>query len=365
MLPRLSILVRRRFVWAAVLFSAASTANAQTAAKFSFQLLTAEPLAVESALTRLAREGYRCAAVARPEAPMMSNSVAVLLGRDLPAAGSVPEDLSVVVGRAFSLDEFERDINIRAANGFTMCGFTWTAPVWGATSGYTPVAVMRRLPGASTQRASYRVRRTQGRSGQWAALEKTAAEGFAVTHLAFRPESPTSDVSDVIFVAEKTAGAVPLEYRLVFSGNAVALEKELAKVPGFGFHSVWHTAGRVSVLLSRPAGSQAPPHDYKVDDPSRLRISGLDGELLKIFRFKEGAIALYDRKRPALDHSIIDGVITDLTRRRTIPTGDERRFIEKLDVDGARGFWPIDFTWRGDIEMGRAVDVILRRPLTP
>jgi hypothetical protein len=75
-----------------------------------------------------------------------------------------------------------------------------------------------------------------------------------VSRLVSRAEPGTSNVSDIVFVAEKPDQVRPLQYELVFAGNAFALQKAIDKVAqrGYWVKATWATTDRMSVLLAKP-----------------------------------------------------------------------------------------------------------------
>jgi hypothetical protein len=334
---------------------------------FSHTLVVESPKASESALRDRLREGYACAAVARPLGQLLSSNIAVVLTRERTAPGAAPaRDVRVISGTPGSVEVLEKVINDAASQGFGLCGLTITAAIWGKPAEYALVAVMTR-EGAPSSRAPYRVIRTRGRGDEWAVLEKAAADGFAVSRLIARSDGGPSNTSDIVFVLEKPEPSRPRVLELAFAGNDVALQKEIDKktVRGFCIEANWATPERVNVLLAKPVdGACEGTHEYTADQDSRFYVSNLDGMLLGLHRFKEGSLALYDkRKGAAFEYNLIAGELQDWTRRPLFLPRDQKQFIEKLDVDGGRGYRPVDVTWRkfGSNDM-LAVDVVMARP---
>ena len=180
---------------------------------FSHEIVVEPPASVERTVRRLDREGYSCAAVARPEGRLLSHNVAIFMTRPLRAASASEfGETAIVTGTADGTADFERRVNISAAQGFRLCGITITAPIWGKPSVYATVAVMTRAAGSSAS-TTYRVVRSRGRREDWTVLEKAAAEGFGVTQLAAISEPGPSNVSDIVFVAERPEIVRPLQYR--------------------------------------------------------------------------------------------------------------------------------------------------------
>ena len=334
---------------------------------FSHAVIVESPKASESALRDRLREGYACAAVARPLGRLLSSNIAVVLTRQ----GKTPtvvstSDVRVINGTPGAVEELEKLINDAATQGFRLCGLTITAAIWGKPAEYALVAVMTH-EGAAASRVPYRVVRTRGRGDEWTVLEKAAADGFAVSRLIARSDGGASNTSDILFVLEKPAQSRPRVLDLAFAGNAVALQKEIDKktARGFCLEANWATSERVSVLLAKPLdGACEGVHEFTVDEDSRFYVSNLDGMLLGLHRFKEGSLALYDkRKGAALEYNLIAGELQDWTRRPVLLPRDQKQFIDKLDVDGGRGYRPVDVTWRklgpGDM---LAVDVVMARP---
>jgi hypothetical protein len=334
---------------------------------FQFQVVLDSPLTLQRALRVHASRGYSCAAVARPTAPLLPTNATVIMGRPkiLPLLAPEVEEVTVVVGRFAPMENFERDVNTVAAKGFRLCGFTITAPVWGAASVYTPVAVMTRKLEGPNESLTYRFFRTTGRPGDWAMLEDAGTAGFLVSRVIARPVVTTSGISDAIFVAEKGPGAQPVSYSVAASGNAVALKKEIDKVAAKGHRvqATWFVADRVIVLMAVPVGgSWDGTRDYVADDPSSLRISSFDGELLALIRVKDGAMALYDRQKQGTDYTVIEGRVSDSPNRQSSMSAVERQLLEKLDVEGGRGFWPRDVTARQSTTADSpAVDIVMAR----
>ena len=329
---------------------------------FAFQIVVEPPLTLQATLREPMRSGYGCAAVARPVAPLLSRNVAVILGREN-AAGA--QDVAVVYAHPDSTDDFEKDVNAAAAKGFRLCGVTIVASIWGKAPAYSPVAVLTRAQGAPAPIASYRIIRTHDRNGDWAVLAKAAAEGFTFAQVIARPETGTPYRSDTLYVAAKSVDARPLELTLAFSGNAFALKKEIDKAVARGFRPqvMWATSERVNVLMAKPiAGAWDGTRRYKTDDPSRLTISNLDGTLIGAVRFRDTALTLYEEGTPQFEYSVLAGELLDPSSRPVLTPRDQRRFVDEIDVDGGRGYWPVDFTWRETGSPERlGFDVIGRR----
>lgn len=328
---------------------------------FTYQIIVDQPLTLQATLRQAMRDGYRCAAVARPVAPLLSRNVAVIVGRE----SGVAEEVAVVYAHADSTEDFEKDVNAAAAKGFRLCGVTIVASIWGRAPAYSPVAVLTRAPGAQASALSYRVIRSRDRNGDWAVLAKAAAGGFSVAQVIARPEPATPHRTDTLYVAEKGVDARPLELTLAFSGNAFALKKEIDKAVARGFRTqvMWATSERVNVLMAKPvAGGWDGTRQYKTDDPSRFTISNLDGALIGAVRFEDATMTLYEDGTRQFEYSVLGGELLDLSSRPNLMPREHRRFVEQIDVDGGRGYWPVDFTWRETSSPDRlAFDVIGRR----
>lgn len=336
--------------------------------KTSYEIVVDAPRTVEEVLRRQAGKGFACAAVARPAGVKLSTNVAVIVGQPAPAFGAAgAADISVVTATAHNVVELEKRLNAAAQQGFGLCGITLTAAIWGQPSDYAVVAVLTRMGTAPTGSA-YRVIRSRGRREEWTQVEQAAADGFVVSRLVSvpRPDPSSSNTSDIVFVAEKTAASRPTRYEMAFAGNGPALEKEIKKSTDRGHcvQAAWATAERLTVLLARPIDAACDrPHDYEIEEPSSFVVDNVGGELLGLFRIKDGAMGLYNNRGSAVDYSIIEGVLTDPESRPVVTPSEQRRLTEKLDVDGGRGYRPLDVTWRDAGSGGRrAVDIVLSRP---
>jgi hypothetical protein len=328
----------------------------------TFHLLVDGPLRVGSGLKRAAGEGYSCAAVAQPLAPLLPRNVAVIMGR---RAGAPPGSaaIEVVVPQNTNIEAFDEAVNRVAAKGHVMCGLTITGPVQGLPHAIVPVAVMTGIivPGASPP--SYRIIRTRGRREERERLDRYGADGYAVVHLVARPLSETSDESEVLFVLEKTAASRPLDYRQAFGTNEATLQTSIDTFAKAGrrVHAAWATQGRVDALMTKPLEGDWPgEREYVVDEQSSLRISSFDGALLRMLRPKSAFIGIYD-KRITREHTVSSGEVADVASRPISAPRNETMIVEKLDADGGRGYWPIDFTLRPGGASTLQADVILAR----
>ena len=229
-------------------FAGTAPASAQRT-PVSFEVVVETATGVESTLRRLTREGYTCAAVARPSGPVLSYNVAVLLARQTPPSAAPPAgreaDVQVVTATAGTVEELEPALNAAAAHGYRPCGLTLTAPLWGRSSAYGVVAVLARTSAAPTG-IGYRVVRSRARREDWARLERAAADGFVVSRVVSWPapaDLAAANTSEIVFVAEKTAASTPTRYELVFAGNGPALEKDIAKsvAKGHCAQAAWAT----------------------------------------------------------------------------------------------------------------------------
>jgi hypothetical protein len=356
-----------------ILLAMASTpAAAADRPSFSYDVVVESPSTIEATLRQALRDGRSCAAVARPVGMPLARTIAVLLTRPEGATGAAAPaapDVRVLTSTPDGVDELARRMDASAAQGFGLCGLTFTTPIWGRPGGaYAVVAVMTRTEAAPTG-TSYRVIHSTGRRDEWARVEQAAADGFVVARVASRPQPDASSTSDMVFVAERTAASKPVRYDLALGGNAPALQKDLDKAIARGFCDVqatWATPERMTLLLARPLDAPCErPHEYELEESSAfmgLSVNGSDGTLLGIHRVKDGFMALYDGKDRSLEYSAVEGVLIDEDARPVRPPRDHRIFVEKLDVDGGRGYLPVDVAWRdAGTEGRRAIDVILAR----
>ena len=350
-------------------------AAAQQRPSFSYEVVVESPTTIESTLRGLTRDGYTCAAVARPGGGPLSRNVAVIVSQSAAASSSSSSsssrsraaakgaDVTVITATAGTPDALEQQMNAAAQDGFSLCGLTMTDSIWGQPAEYATVAVMTRA-GTSPTGTSYRVVRSRARREDWTLLERAAADGFVVSRLVSRPHWGADNTSDIVFVAEKSAASRPVRYELVFAGNGPALQKDIDKSTGRGYcvQAAWATSERMSVLLAKPLDAACDrPHDYEVEESSRFSVNSADGELLGMFRMKDEVIALYNGRDTSLEYSVIESVLPD--RRRIFRPREHRLFTEKLDADGDRGYRVLDVTWRDSgPKDGRALDVVMVRP---
>jgi hypothetical protein len=362
-----------RRVHASVLAFAAAVsvtpAAAQQRPSHTYEVVVETPRTVETTLRDLMRDGYACEAVARPVGGRLSNNLAVFVSRldgQRPARlpRSSPVDARVITATAGAPGALEEEMNQAAEQGFTLCGLTMTESTWGAPSEYASVAVMTRADTTPTG-SSYRVVRSQGRREDWSLFERAAADGFVVSRLVSRPHRGAVNTSDIIFVAEKTASTRPTRYELAFANNGPALEKEIGKSTKRGFcaQAAWATWERMSVLLAKPMDAACDrQHDYEIDESSRFSVNSADGELLGMFRTKDGVMALYNGSNTSIEYSVIEGELPDPEFRRAFKPREHRLLAEKLDADGERGYRIVDVTWRDGEKDGRSLDIIMSRP---
>jgi hypothetical protein len=335
---------------------------------YSYEIAVELPNIIDDTLRRLTRDGLTCAAVARPVGMRLSTRVAVIMDRPVgtsktTAAALTSADVSVVTATAGTVGELGPRLDAAAAQGFSLCGITMTSHIWGQPSEFAIVAILTRT-GTSPIATSYRVIRSRGRREDWKLLEQAAAEGFVVSHLVSRPQPGSTNTSDIVFLAEKSAASRPTRYELAFAGNGPALQKEIDKSTqrGHCVQAAWATPERMTVLLARPIDAACDrPHEYEIEESGRFDINGADGELLGLFRIKEGAMALYDGRNRSLEYRVIEGVLPD-PRFRLFTPREHRLLTEMLDVDGKRGFRPVDVTWRETGSDLRAIDIIMSRP---
>ena len=217
-------------VVAALVAAAWTTLLAQTPTTLDLDLAVAKADRMKVELTGVTGKGYRCARVARPDGGFVPQHVAILMARPR-QTGVVPKtsDIQVVVGwPEEGRERFERTINTLAGRGYELCGFTIAESSSIGQRAYGLVAVMERLEQRAASGVSYRVVRTRGRREEWARVEATAAEGYALTHMVARPGATTDITHDNHYVLEKRPGAErPVSYRLERSGHAFDLQQRL------------------------------------------------------------------------------------------------------------------------------------------
>jgi hypothetical protein len=367
--------------------AAGRPAAAQQRPSLSYEVVVESAATIDSTLRDLARLGYTCAAVARPGGGRLSNNVAVIVSQSAGASSSQSSsssssprgrartrdardaDVIVLTATAGTPDALEQKLNDAAQEGFSLCGLTMTDSIWGQPAEYATVAVMTRT-GTSPSGTSYRVVRSRARREEWTLLERAAADGFVVSRLVSRPQHVAvgaANTSDIVFVAEKSAASRPSRYELVFAGNGPALQKDIDKSTkrGYCVQAAWSTHERMSVLLAKPLDANCDrPHDYEVEESSRFSVNSADGELLAMFRMKDGVMALYNGRDTSLEYSVIESILPDPSWRRIFRPREQRLFTEKLDADGDRGYRVHDVSWRDSDSArdGRAVDVVMSRP---
>jgi hypothetical protein len=360
--------------------AAVTPAAAQQRPSFSYEVVVESARTIESTLRNLTRDGYTCAAVARPVGGRLSNNVAVVVSRPEPSSSSSSPssgrasakgaDVSVITATAGTPDELEGRLNAAAREGFSLCGLTMTDSIWGQPAEYATVAVMTRAGASSSPTGtSYRVVRSRARREEWTQLERAAAEGFVVSRLVSRPQRAdlgAANTSDIVFVAEKSAASRPVRYELVFAGNGPALQKEIDKSTkrGHCVQAAWATRERMSVLLAKPLDAACDrAHDYEVEESSRFSVNSADGELLAMFRMTDEVMALYNGRDTSSEYSTIEGVLPDPSWRRIFRPREHRLLAEKLDADGDRGYRVLDVSWRdAGSDDSRTLDIIMVRP---
>lgn len=352
----------RRAVTVALLMCCAARPQAQREPAV-FRLVIDAPRRAGSGLQRAAKDGFTCAAVARPLPPLLPNNVTVLLTKPRGSGQPAPA-MDVVMARAAAPESLQDALNKSAAAGFRLCGVTLTQPEYDRSNLATFVAVMTKVNGPPPE---YRVIRTRLQPGQWEPLERSAAEGFLVSHVLARPQPPGADTSEMVLVAEKTADTPPSAYALVFAETAQALESALAgrAKQGYRLQGLWPAGARLNALMARPlTGAWPRPRDYRVDERAQLRLSAIDGELVGLVRRGGGVVTVHDQERRS-ESTLTSGAIADVRQRPILEPRNETRFVEKLDSDGGRGYQPFEFTLRPGTGDELLADVVLLRPPGP
>ena len=360
--------MRRPFAFA-VLLAIAFTSTARAARpSLAYEVIVEEPKALQSVLRDRLGYGYACAAVARTEGMKLSANVAVVLAMEKGADVLPQRDVRVITATPGGLDEFSRRLDASAAQGFGVCGLTMTSPIWGQPGGnYAVVAVLTRTSAAATG-VTYRALESTGRRGEWARVQQSAADGFAVQHLVSRPQPDVSSTSDMVLLAEKTAASRPIKYDMVLAGNGPALQKDIDKATARGYcvQATWATPERMTVLLAQPLdGPCQDKHEYEVEENSGFmgfRVSSTDGVLLGLHRVKDAIMGLYDGKDDSFEYYAEEGRLQDSSSYRVRLPREHRDLLDKLNADGDRGYRPVAVSWRAaDAEGSRAVDVVLAR----
>ncbi len=360
--------MRRPFVLA-VLLAIAFTSTARAARpSFAYEVVVEGPSSLHDVLLDRLGYGWTCAAVARPVGVKLATTVAVVLAQEKGADVPLKRDVRVITSTPDGVDELARRLDASAAQGFGVCGLTMTAPIWGRPGGdYAVVAVLTRTDSAPTG-VTYRALHSTGRRGEWAEVQKAAADGFAVTRVVSRPQPDVSSTSDVVYLAEKTAASRPLTYDKVVGGNGPALKKDIDKSTARGFcvQMTWTTTDWMAVLLAKPVDAPCEDkHEYHVEESSAFMgfsVSSSDGVLLGVHRVKDATIGLYDRKDRSFEYYVEEGVLIDADFKPQRLPREHRELVDKLNADGGRGYRPIDVAWRdAGTEGRRAVDVVLGR----
>ena len=283
---------------------AAAVAGARPAAlqPAPFAVVVAPPASGEATLATLGAQGYRCAALARPEPDVRLGDVVAVLERVSPDTS--PVEHRVVSGDArFSRAHFEEALNAAGAEGFRDCGLTRVTPA-NRRDGGPHAVVMSRVTGAPGPAREYRVIYTAGAGTDWRRVEQALQDGFTITRAVWAAPPGAGTVPEVGFLAERDPAvpATPADHVLESDATAPGLARRLAAraLAGYRVEAAWASPAAVVALMTRRPGSQDTRPDYDVAASSTGSFSPplSSGRLLASIPFRGVRFAIRDVARP-------------------------------------------------------------------
>jgi hypothetical protein len=211
---------------------------------------------LERRLNDLARDGFACVAVARPEMASNVPGVAVILARTAAATGTAPSH-RVVTG---SRDGLKVALNRHGADGFRLCGFVFDEepPNTGG------VAVMVRTAAASWQYDTEVLLRYKD---SLARLNTLGRDGFRPVAAAPIDNNRVPDSRNWMVVVERPASGGPAVEVTVRSGvgpSGLASSLNDAGKKGFQIDLAWKEGNDYVAMMSRRSGTSTP-HEYATD----------------------------------------------------------------------------------------------------
>lgn len=336
----------------------AAAAQADTC---THRVVAAAPQHLALRLRAAAVEGFTVAAVARPDASAPLHVPVVVLAKSTASAGQV----EIRAEWARSLSDLEAAVNAAVGGGARLRGVTradLTAPAWGPW-----LAVLEQGAGKPAGGApSYRLVLSRGQAAEWRQLEEAAREGYRVVDVLWWADRTLSALGEVVFVAERAPAASPRELELVWEPVA-KLDARLEKLAAAGWHAdvAWTSRDYVNVLMSRPrGGSHAPAGDhFEVDeDPGSPGVSASTGRLVERLSFRDGQVAIYDRRHPAASYVLESGPLVAGVASGTTASTAEIQLAGRLDRAGRGGLCAFDAVWQEQPGRSPELVVLLRRP---
>jgi hypothetical protein len=222
-----------------------------------YQVAYAPVAQLERRLDELARDGFACVALARPEPGSNVPGIVAILARTTPAAASPSAHRVLIGGR----EDLKTPLTRNGADGFRLCGVVLDEEPPNPRA----VVVMARTGAASWQ---YDVEVLLRYKDSLARLNTIGRDGFVPIAAAPIDDNRIPDQRRWMVISERpSAGGPAREIAVRSDPGPAGLARNLndSGKQGFRVDLVWKEGNDYVAMLSRPSGEASTPHAYAVD----------------------------------------------------------------------------------------------------
>ena len=281
----------------ALALAAIQTTTAADTPRLEYRVAVATGRQLAAQLDSAGRDGFACAAVARPDPGVVAPGIAVVLGR---IAGGAPHPVAHrVVAGGFMGTDFQEALERAGADGFRLCGVVLDE----STGRPSLVAVLSQDPASERAPAHFGVEVLTNYKASLTRLAAAGRDGFVPVAAAPVNNNRVPEMRTWLVVTERRDGASPQEIA-VRSGSAPgALDRALNEQGTLGYHVdlTWQEGADVVAMMSRPAGDAKTPHAFTAESRSPDSLHFLAGLYLGDFPYLSGGdrLVVSDKSQPA------------------------------------------------------------------
>jgi len=282
----------------ALALAAIQTTTAADTPRLEYRVAVATGRQLAAQLDSAGRDGFACAAVARPDPGVVAPGIAVVLGR---IAGGAPHPVAhrVVAGGYMGTD-FQEALERVGADGFRLCGVVLDE----STGRPSLVAVLSQDPASERAPAHFGVEVLTNYKASLTRLAAAGRDGFVPVAAAPVNNNRVPEMRSWLVVTERHDDMASPREIAVRSGSAPgALEKALNEQGKLGYHIdlTWQEGADVVAMLSRPAGDAKTAHTFAAESRSPDQLHFLSGLYLGDFQYLSGTdrLVVSDRSLPA------------------------------------------------------------------
>ena len=307
---------------------ASSVVSTQRLADIEYRVAFAPAAQLERRLDELARDGFACVTLARPEPGSNVTGVAVILAR---SAASTSSAHRVLIG---GRDDLKTPLTTNGADGFRLCGVILDEEPPSPRA----VAVMTRTDAASWQ---YDVEVLLRYKESLTRLNTIGRDGFTPVAAAPIDNNRIPDQRNWMVVVERpSSGGSPREVVVRSDPGPAGLARNLNESgkQGFRLDLAWKEGNDYVAMLSRASGGSSTPHTYAVDGDAPNGVHALGRLALADFPYLSRRLFVMDADVRA-SNELVEETLPSISRSGVVE-GSGRAMLDTIGdhLSRNRGF---------------------------